>query len=85
MKPLKNGLTAEIPPAPNGVDELTHLRQLRHELLWGEVSRYAEKGYGNSVDYDYSRTIMKEVNRRLYAITGKDMYLWLGNQIKEIP
>lgn len=75
----------EIPSAPNGLDELTHLRQLRHELLWGEVSRYAEKGYGNTVDYEYSRKMMMAINRRLYQLTGRDMYLWLGNQIKEMP
>ena len=73
-----------MPPTPSGQSELQHLQKLRHKLLTDDME-YPKKGvHKPKRDYARGQSLMRLVNIRLYELTGKDMYLWLGGHFKEL-
>jgi len=54
-------------------------------MLKADAKYPKKKGvYKPSGDYKRDYSLMRLINKRLYQLTGKDMYLWLGGQFNEL-
>ena len=74
-----------MPPTPSNRSELQHLRKLRHKILKEDAKYPKKKGvYKPPGKYRRDYFLMRLVNKRLYEITGNDMYLWLSGHNDEL-
>jgi len=79
-----NGIPVYLPPTPSNQNELQHLRNIRSELLKTDLE-YPKKGvYKPQKLYKRDQSLMRLVNKRLYELTGNDMYLWLSGHFNEL-
>jgi hypothetical protein len=57
---------------------------MRHELLTSDLE-YPKNGvYKPQREYKRDRSLMQLINKRLYELTGNDMYLWLSGHFNEL-
>lgn len=80
-----NGIPIFLPPTPSTSTELQHLRKLRRKMLTDDTKYPKKKGvYKPSAKARRDYSLMRLINKRLYQLTGNDMYLWLGGHYKEL-
>jgi len=73
-----------LPSTPPTLSELQHLRNLRIKLLTDDLE-YPKKGvYKPQEKYRRDQALMRLINKRLYEITGNDMYIWLSGDFNEL-
>lgn len=54
-------------------------------MLKADAKYPKKKGvYKHPGQYKRDYVLMRLINKRLYELTGKDMYLWLGGQFDEL-
>lgn len=79
-----NGIPVCLPSTPSALTELQHLRNLRHKLLADDME-YPKKGvHKPHKQYKRDQSLMRLINKRLYELTGNDMYLWISGHFNEL-